>query len=677
MKYIHIFIASSIIELEEERLKLRAFLNSVNNIFVRRDIYFDLSGDCEDESAYVRFNGMQPVYNKNASDSDYFFAMFGKKAGEYTTKEFEEAFKHFLETETPKIYTYFKKLPDNVNAEESLLNMKHRLGDELGHYYKVFTHIDTIKLEILLEFCRDSSIGGTIDIFEGEAYLDEEPVLSLSNIPVFSRNKHLKKLIDQKKENDSMFEYLATLSANPMREKLKRENIEERRKLTKQLYKVEMDILSLVRSISAKRYEGKLKDPREIKAMEYIDAGDYEAAKEMLSDPLWEMDLQEAMKLSCLSKERISEYISGKRLYIQTLQAEGITKEKEQKVIDIFETLSAIVRDNHMDLDVLYDYAVFLQNHNRHEEAIPILQRNIRELELDGDPSTELADSEYMLACILYKINRIPESIDLHKKALKIREKFSRAGTFEDKRKLGSSCYQLGYLYSRTGESRLAETLYDRAQLLYKELLEQRPKDRDTLKDYALTLNNLAMLYQQDESFEEAKAHHLQAMQIRKQLAASKKVPDLGFLAMSYLNYARFIEKTDSDSQEAEQYFNKAISLYRELSEKDTKYYRDTAIAQFYYAEALAKKDKEAALHVHREALKTREELFGEGRGALESDLSDSCFAVGRLMIDLGMKEGRTFIEKSIAIRKRLAKLSEKKYGAALREVREYLDGLQ
>ena len=137
---IKIFLASSS-ELKEERERFEIFIGRENKrlnekgIFLRLDIW-------EDFLDAVSQTRLQNEYNLAINSCDIFVMLFFTKVGKFTTEEFEKAFKHFKESDTPKIYTYFK-IGDikstNIDREStnSLWNFQDKLK-ELGHFQTVF-----------------------------------------------------------------------------------------------------------------------------------------------------------------------------------------------------------------------------------------------------------------------------------------------------------------------------------------------------------------------------------------------------------------------------------------------------------------------------------------------------------------------------------------------------------
>ena len=80
MKYIKIFLASSIVEFKHEREEFGTFIRRLNNIYAKRDIYFELIV-CEDVTKELHNKRMQDVYNDEIKDSRYFYIIVGKELG--------------------------------------------------------------------------------------------------------------------------------------------------------------------------------------------------------------------------------------------------------------------------------------------------------------------------------------------------------------------------------------------------------------------------------------------------------------------------------------------------------------------------------------------------------------------------------------------------------------------
>ena len=147
---IKIFIGSSITEFEEERKDLEIFIRRISDYF--EDTY-DIKLKpllCEGEDAAMSDKRKQEVFNDLVEGSDMCFFIFYKKAGEFTVKELDKAYKWFKESEKkrPKVYVYFKMVA-GIEVDSTITNLQDKIDKEYQQYYGFFEHVDTLKLRKL------------------------------------------------------------------------------------------------------------------------------------------------------------------------------------------------------------------------------------------------------------------------------------------------------------------------------------------------------------------------------------------------------------------------------------------------------------------------------------------------------------------------------------------------
>ena len=193
MKTIKIFLASSIVEFERERMALGNFIRKLNDHFIERDVLCKL-GLCENLSQAIADKRKQEEYNQEIRDSRLFYMLLGREAGEYTVEEFNVALAQFKASGAPKIFVYFRKLPEGEAPAASLTAFRDRLDNELGHDYSVFEDLDAIKLNLLLKLARLPEVGDTLKFEGGKATIDGREFLSLENLPLYRKNEAFQKL---------------------------------------------------------------------------------------------------------------------------------------------------------------------------------------------------------------------------------------------------------------------------------------------------------------------------------------------------------------------------------------------------------------------------------------------------------------------------------------------------
>lgn len=349
MKYIKIFLASSLTEFKEDRHELGDYIRKLNNVYFKRGIYFKLIA-CEDFSDSLAAERKQEDYNAEIRDSQYFYIIFGKEAGQYSVEEFNVALEQFKKTGTPQIYTYFQKLPDENDVDESIKAFIGRLDSELNHYYSKFSHLDTIKLNILLELTRNQEIGGNIQFEDGTANIDGEGVLSLEKIPLYSNNTNLQLLrMEKQKKEKEFIEMLVCAGEFPNDITVKKsieDNIRDRYQLQKRIKEYEERMYELCIKAEDLRHSNSSISWRQREALKYVDLGDYDNALRILQDSIWDKEKEQAKEklrqaeiVRGQSIEVINDYISGKRLLVSTIALSDISDDQEEQIISIYQDI--------------------------------------------------------------------------------------------------------------------------------------------------------------------------------------------------------------------------------------------------------------------------------------------------------------------------------------------------
>ncbi len=159
MRTIKVFLASSIEEFENERYELTSVFESLNREGVKAGFQIDVE-TCERSSRALAKERKQNEYNQMIRGSDYFFMIIGKKLGCYTIEEFEVALEQFQKSGAPKIYTYFKKLPEGHYPDRSVTDFKERLERRVGHFPDTFSDLDTIRADFFYDLMQRELFAG-------------------------------------------------------------------------------------------------------------------------------------------------------------------------------------------------------------------------------------------------------------------------------------------------------------------------------------------------------------------------------------------------------------------------------------------------------------------------------------------------------------------------------------
>ena len=670
MKYIKLFIASSIIEFAQERASLSDFIRSLNDIYVPRGIYFQLT-ICEDLSNAVAKDRKQAEYNQTIRESQYFYILFGRGSDRaddaiYTIEEFDTALDQFRKAGAPKIYTYFRQLPEGESASKNVRDFMNRLDQEIGHYYSTFGNVDTIKLNMLLELTRDQTVGGTVKVEDGMASLDGHKMFSVADIPLYSKNETVQKLLAQKAQlEDEMSKLALEYAKNPAGDAMQRllANSEQRNKIAEQLHTLEMDVLQLFRQSTEKRQLGQSLNWRERDALQMIDMGNYEAARTLLEDQTWKKEIRQAEEIIEIKKDAILEYISGQKTLIDTYKAEGNTAKNARKVIAVYEDITALAAKHHMEPDVLYDYASFLYNQRQYQKSLEIAQRLEHWYALEPDTSAVRRAKLYNLIGLDHSAqNDFLTAKKAYQEVLKIYRDLAGKDSDVYQLNLANSCNNLAILFFDIGSFKEAEKLYREALKIHRDLAE---KSSDAYLPYlANSCNNLADLLCNTGSFKEAEELCREALKICSDLAEKNSDAYLPYLARSCNNLADLLCNTGF-FKESEELYREALKVYRSLAEKNPDaYLPDLALSCSNLASLLqdVHSFKEAE-KLHREALKIRRDLAEKSPDVYLPSLAISCNNLAYLLSDTGSsKEAEELYREALKICSDLAEKNSDAY---------------
>ena len=663
MKYIKLFIASSIIEFAQERASLSDFIRSLNDIYVPRGIYFQLI-ICEDLSNAVAKDRKQAEYNQTIRESQYFYILFGRGSDRaddaiYTIEEFDTALDQFRKAGVPKIYTYFRQLPEGESASKNIRDFMNRLDQEIGHYYSTFGNVDTIKLNMLLELTRDQTVGGTVKVEDGMASLDGHKMFSVADIPLYSKNETVQKLLAQKAQLEDEMSKLALEYANsPDGDAMQRllANSEQRNKIAEQFHTLEMDVLQLFRQSTEKRQLGQSLNWRERDALQMIDMGNYEAARTLLEDQTWKKEIRQAEEIIEIKKDAILEYISGQKTLIDTYKAEGNTAKNARKVIAVYEDITALAAKHHMEPDVLYDYASFLYNQRQYQKSLEIAQRLEHWYALEPDTSAVRRAKLYNLIGLDHSAqNDFLTAKKAYQEVLKIYRDLAGKDSDVYQLNLANSCNNLAILFFDIGSFKEAEKLYREALKIHRDLAE---KSSDAYLPYlANSCNNLATLLRNTGSFKEAEKLYREALKIHRDLAEKSSDAYLPYLANSCNNLADLLCNTGS-FKEAEELCREALKICSDLAEKNSDAYLPylarscNNLADLLCNTGFFKESEE----LYREALKVYRSLAEKNPDAYLPDLALSCSNLASLLQDVhSFKEAEKLHREALKIRRDLA----------------------
>ena len=140
---IHIFLASSITDMKEDRRDIGDFINTLNTIYNKQNLFIHLH-KCESESEdhTVVKGGTQKCLNDEICESDLCIVLFWHKAGDVTKEEMHLACKEFDIKNNPKIIVFFKSLAEGEDLPDDVRRVMEDVDQRLLHYHREYAHVD-------------------------------------------------------------------------------------------------------------------------------------------------------------------------------------------------------------------------------------------------------------------------------------------------------------------------------------------------------------------------------------------------------------------------------------------------------------------------------------------------------------------------------------------------------
>lgn len=379
-KEIHIFLASSLGELKDERREIGDYISHLNVIFHARGMRF-YGNKCEYLSASIPEHRMQDEYNERIRNSQYFLLLLYHKAGKYTLEEFEVAYKAFREKGFPKILTYFHETLEEEKAEDSVLEFKERLEREIGHFPSYFSHIDTVKLGLLLEIARDFSGQIEVTVQDGKVFGNGREIdeIHLDQISCYFKNETINRLRSELRDvREKYLDLKEAHLADPENEKIFSELLQVnhfKNQIEEQLHEVEMKVLKMASDVQKMTMSGEPLSMQAERAIRLFEQGECEKAIEILDD---EERRRKTKKLEEKNKPMEMEFqmqVTEIAIKAGCLSTMGVSREREREIVDLYEEASSLTLKHNLDENILYAYLEFLVKQNQIQKAVKFGER--------------------------------------------------------------------------------------------------------------------------------------------------------------------------------------------------------------------------------------------------------------------------------------------------------------
>lgn len=567
-KVIHIFLASSITDLKDDREAIGDFINTLNNIYYNQDLYIHLH-KCEDETMdhSIINGGTQKSLNDEICESDLCFVLFWHKAGDITEQELQVALSGFKLKNNPKIVVYFKNLAEGESLSDDVHRIMKKIDQEYLHYHREYSHIDSLKLGIITQLQVHGFLRVEMKVKDEQVTVSGHKIASTENIPVYSQNEEYLKLVEkchiaEKECSELLYKYSEDRNNKQLYFKYL-SAIKERQKIQEELTEMANGILNIGSEITKTIATSEPSD-RICEAIQCFDRGDYEGVLWVL--PPAEIDkyfihaniMEE--KANMERQRGIDEY----RLRILALEAQG----KWQEVRDSYERVIEQVKEHPAaPKTIMLEFARFLyrqQNYQKSLEACIQLQSALAQSP-NAISEKETAELYDLQGELYYCTMKYIDAEAFLQKAIELRKASVEQGQ-ETNMLIAESCVKLAKVYYMTTRFFEAEALYIQALDYYKAY------DTETIEavdvDIARTSLELGKLYYMINRHEDARKLFLDAHRKYTELVNCGEKRYTSELAES-CNKVAYLDIAVYSHCKAERYYVQAMKIKQLLTQKD------------------------------------------------------------------------------------------------------------
>ena len=618
MKTVKIFLASSVVELENDRNAIGNFVRALRDIYDARGVKMDLY-DCTYENQAMTSGRKQDEHNEHARQSDIFLALFYNKAGKFTVEEFHEAYKQLQNTGAPAILVCFRE-GEGYAPRDSLLAFRDELEEELEQHTITYTDIDSVSLKVLLQMQR-MNLDVPIRVEESMITVGGTPVLTLENIPMWAKNTDFQSLNEQyqacereyleAKVNKADLQVLA-------RAKKKRDEIRDA------LNQLEQDLFSIAIDMDKQENDRNL-TMRQRMADKLMAQGDSQSANMVLSTQDIEKDIDRTDALAQHTDKQYEQYVQEYLQKIRILKTMVRDPSRFDRIEVCFEKAVALEERRHLKKIAMWEYVSYLDDQNDYKHAIPLAERYLKYVELDGDKS-QIADAANLLGVLYKNTNCMDKAEQKYLWAKEMQKQLSAENPSAYKPYLAMICNNLGSLYYQNNYMDKAEQQYLDAKEIYERLVTENP----SVYQLYLARNciDLGVLYVNNQNIKLTEQVYLRARAMYEedplsyQLDLTESCNNLGDL---YADMGR-VELTEQEYLRAEKI------LEQLATENPSAYQPDLAMncgkLGLLYADTNC---MDKAERKYLRAKEIYEQLAAENPSAYQPDLAESCINLGNL----------------------------------------------
>ena len=635
MEITRIFFASSTKPDASGRMELFEFFVRLNNIFVGKGLYFapvfyarSADNTSADNTSADNTSGNNATNGKTTEKLEReindcslaFFLIdpdFGAENGDAVREAFMSARDNYGKTGKPKIVIYVKQTPEYgvLNAElpssdAAAVKPGSGLLVPYSDYYKnTYSHIDTLKLGILMQIKQLGLPGVDIRLESGKAWQDADALLALDNVDSVARYENLQQLKEKRSEVESRFfaaraRYLEDPDDAAAYDEFF-ETSKQRSDAMQQIHDMETQLYNVMEGMYEQTARGKL-TKRQTEGYRLIERGLLNEARDVLDF------------YAIVNEGRHNEVVAEQMAKLSLVHVKELMQLKDvnaalsdwEGVAECFKEAVRIEERHNLPRKASVDYMLHLISHWKYDEAAELgenlrhyyqsmesgahdedlsfilnqlggvygdLQRieeaeeafkkslSIRRTRTDGDPDKIEGDIAIVynnLGCAYTVSGRSAEATQAHKSALEIRRKLAKRNPDAYEPYLAYSYVNLGAEYNEAGKYGESVKFMKAARDIFEKLALEKPDPHEV--HLTICHINLGGAYTQLNRIEEAEDSLTNARDILLKLSEINPAAYEPRLAFTYYRFGNLYTKAMRYA-EAEENYTVAVGLYKRI----------------------------------------------------------------------------------------------------------------
>lgn len=561
MKTIKIFLASSE-ELDYDRMAFGNLVRRLDDMYEKRGIRIKLF-EWEDYDSAYNDKRKQDEYNEHVCQSDFFLALFHKKAGQFTIEEFNKASEQFKATASPKVYTFCKDLKPGEEETPELKEFKKRLFDEMGHYWCRYDNRESLHLQFVMQLqLVESSQMADMKVEGGNITLNGLPIAPMDKLKFAACNEEYLK----------MNEELASLPPKIEKARLRLEKFPDDEDLQDDLQsklnrynqlKKDFEEYQQILFNTAKRIaqlQGERITERMRRAMDAFNEGRVHEANIILDEAKEDArrdfdEFKHSVEITEIKRLTVINHIKEKLFNASSIMADAVIpiENRIQRAEELYEEAYKMAKYKHVEYEkddfgkLLFDYADFLYKYAIYDKSLKYYTELVSLCINKYGAEHLLTAKAYNGIAIVYgSMDNHSMAMDYFLKALTIREKLLGIDDIDT----ANTYYQISVEYAGQGNYSKALEFNDKAIRIQERILGEL--HIDTAKSY----DHFGTIYGTIHDYPKALDYFAKALTIREKIINK----DSSSIEWSY-DHIGTLYFNQGDSRHALEYYNKALEI--------------------------------------------------------------------------------------------------------------------